>query len=87
MSPDPHRPIIIEGPYNCTDRVRWTKLLRWDGSTFSVTARRFVQARSGEHPIEIEELDPPSGARRVMFIRKAAEREWHESLDQLEETA
>ena len=84
---DPLRPIIIEGPYNRTDKSRYTKLMRWDGSTFAVTVRRYVHIGTGISPIEIEELDPPSPLRRAVFIARAEEREWHEALDELEETA
>ena len=83
---DPSRPVIIEGPVE-RGKVRFTKLLRADGSTFTVTARRQSDHRNPLPPISIVEVDPPSGARRMIWIARTADRAWHESLDQLEETA
>ena len=80
---DPHRPVIVEGPHDRPDRSRYTKLLRWDGSTFAVTVRRYVQARYGD-PITIEELDPPSNLRRAVFIARAEDREWDELAEQID---
>ena len=83
---DPWRPVAIEGPVNRSKRIRWTKLLRRDGSTFSVTAKKHVQP-GYEDSIVLEELDPPSEVRRVMFNNRATDRARREALDQLEETA
>ena len=81
---DPFRPIILEGPHDRSDRSRYTKLLRWDGSTFAVIVRRYVQASYGD-PVTIEELDPPSDLRRAVFTARAEQREWEESLDELDQ--